>query len=789
MEALTVLAERRRQQHSQSRRNRSGRSGKTVVREQTLGLPLLEVLHLVRQHSATDQHDKIYAALVFAAEEYTLPIEIDYRKPLSEMLRDVAVSCFHHDTHYLRFLGYAGLMASGHLLATWMPDWLYIGEATPFPKETAHSPLSQTRTLYNACNADHPIWNDSMYRDIHASIDGNTLKVPGIIVDYVHTLSVVYGLPENIDTLESAWTILNADHNYTVTGETRGTAYLRTLVADLKMKNGKVIGRGGSMYKQKGGYKPPNHDDIDEAFANTCIFRKFIQTQKHKYFGIGSAFALQGDAIFMLKGGEMLYVARPTVDGTYHYVGEAYIHGMMDGAVVDNYNRGQGKLQMAEFVPVTNEVLDSTKSTQGTTMVNGVRVKHEIKNVALNVRLVQLKNPKDATEHILHNHVGPRAEDFFLDIMTATTEHFTRQGLSRMDALKRAIFDAGWATAAEEALLKEYPFVERGGSSKSNLAGRDYARRSYFRAAIAQGKAQIAAMLIGAGHNMLPNGEILACEGYYEEVSEGDRAGNVNDQTPSQTAKEQTAADELLARKLQEEEYAGLPDGNNATSNMTAESTWNSKSPYSKLATALRSHTKPENPLSYRSIDESIPNLVNPRAGPPVRLCQSATHNPRSWKIRYQNPDDYKEHFKDMEDWRNTHDGQPPPILFGKWFSDPKKRPQVELTGFGRNGQLWWEDEEGNRVPGPDEAPEWREEGWFSELPPDIFRDKDFGTDQGKTGFAKSVVGTSKTGDGVNWSGPGPDEVDKQRTWKNKVMFGDWEGDAEADVPSEFVLT
>jgi hypothetical protein len=39
-----------------------------------------------------------------------------------------------------------------------------------------------------------------------------------------------------------------------------------------------------------------------------------------------------------------------------------------------------------------------------------------------------------------------------------------------------------------------------------------------------------------------------------------------------------------------------------------------------------------------------------------------------------------------MENWRNTHGGQPPLILSGKWFSGPKKQPHVELTGFGSDG-------------------------------------------------------------------------------------------------------
>lgn len=123
MQALTSLAERR-YQYVRHENVTLRRSGKSAMRTSDEGLPLLEVLHLVRQHSASDPHDKIYAALAFAAANYVSAIGIDYRKRLSDLLQDVAMACFRNDTHPLRFLGYAGLLGTGHMPSSWIPDWL-----------------------------------------------------------------------------------------------------------------------------------------------------------------------------------------------------------------------------------------------------------------------------------------------------------------------------------------------------------------------------------------------------------------------------------------------------------------------------------------------------------------------------------------------------------------------------------------------------------------------------------------------------------------------------------------
>jgi hypothetical protein len=124
MEALTTMARKREQQlRVASRKGKAARSGKSVATN-TQAMPLLDVLEILRHHSASDPHDKVYAALGFASESSQHPVEVEYRKSFAAMLRDVAISCVHEENYNLRFLGHAGLLGSIHMPASWIPDWL-----------------------------------------------------------------------------------------------------------------------------------------------------------------------------------------------------------------------------------------------------------------------------------------------------------------------------------------------------------------------------------------------------------------------------------------------------------------------------------------------------------------------------------------------------------------------------------------------------------------------------------------------------------------------------------------
>jgi hypothetical protein len=55
------------------------------------------------------------------------------------------------------------------------------------------------------------------------------------------------------------------------------------------------------------------------------------------------------DAIFMLFGGSVLYVLKPQGDD-YVFIGECYVHGLMDGEALKFLEDGRAQVQEVRIV-------------------------------------------------------------------------------------------------------------------------------------------------------------------------------------------------------------------------------------------------------------------------------------------------------------------------------------------------------------------------------------------------------------------------------------------------------
>jgi hypothetical protein len=84
---------------------------------------------------------------------------------------------------------------------------------------------------------------------------------------------------------------------------------------------------------------PTRNDDeeyirpFNRAAVHRCMQRSFVVTEKG-YFGLGSDMPRPGDVVCVLKGGDVPFILRPRLDEYFEKVGEAYVHGIMDGSFV-----------------------------------------------------------------------------------------------------------------------------------------------------------------------------------------------------------------------------------------------------------------------------------------------------------------------------------------------------------------------------------------------------------------------------------------------------------------------
>jgi hypothetical protein len=60
------------------------------------------------------------------------------------------------------------------------------------------------------------------------------------------------------------------------------------------------------------------------------INRKFAHTAEHGYIGLMPRRAEVDDLIYVLHGGQVPFVLRKS-DEAYTFIGECYVHGIMDG--------------------------------------------------------------------------------------------------------------------------------------------------------------------------------------------------------------------------------------------------------------------------------------------------------------------------------------------------------------------------------------------------------------------------------------------------------------------------
>jgi hypothetical protein len=65
------------------------------------------------------------------------------------------------------------------------------------------------------------------------------------------------------------------------------------------------------------------------------------------YLGMAPLLAEVGDLVFAFRGGQVLYTLRPegSFVGRYSYIGETYVHGLMDGEVMRRLEVGEASVQ------------------------------------------------------------------------------------------------------------------------------------------------------------------------------------------------------------------------------------------------------------------------------------------------------------------------------------------------------------------------------------------------------------------------------------------------------------
>jgi hypothetical protein len=326
---------------------------------------------MLAEFQASVPHDKIFALLGLSRSQDKVAIKLDYRMSLRRLMILMAKHelLLHTQLHPLRLLQ-STWERRDLVLPSWVPDYAKNDRLTDM--------LALVTGNYTVA-ADNAAWTRLGLPEWRQDLQGHnsyailirdegsfeTLVVTGLVLDIVRDAfqtpwEDLYAgsdakedkrikkcrrerIIEACREWEQHVTSLPMTSNPYKANCGRREAFWRTLVANGNedghnldhVVNHDFGGRfeawmnGGHADIQNGEYIHP----FNTSAISRLLYRSFIVTESG-YLGQGSCGPQKGDLVCILKGARVPFVLRPRKDEYFELVGEAYVHGVMNGEFV-----------------------------------------------------------------------------------------------------------------------------------------------------------------------------------------------------------------------------------------------------------------------------------------------------------------------------------------------------------------------------------------------------------------------------------------------------------------------
>jgi hypothetical protein len=374
---------------------------------------LQKLFYRARDTQCTNHRDKVYSVVGMIAQDDRYQICPEYTRSLIGVYLDVVHLAMRTAPrgHLLDFLAFAGDAVSSRPatlaavaaepLPSWVPDWRLEDQPIPFYQfYDVDDP--ESGEVYWADGGVQPAIS------IHGEDDASSLprfNVRGIYIDRIsHVLRVaddsrsstieldwideMYDIIDNEavtegEDAESLYSTKNDNASeeakpdefpelFYFTGERIKTVCRHVLTADADCWNGNSR-RGRRLQFHLLGKDPASLSDRKRArkreefvAMKTASDRRRTFRTERGYIGLGPARADVGDAICVLYGGSVIYVLRENassnddVEGkedrkiekmqTWTFIGESYVHGLMDGEVAEWLSTNPSNVKEQDFV-------------------------------------------------------------------------------------------------------------------------------------------------------------------------------------------------------------------------------------------------------------------------------------------------------------------------------------------------------------------------------------------------------------------------------------------------------
>lgn len=318
-----------------------------------------QLLTWVRSFDASDPLDRVYALMGMPPiANMVPPWEVDYVKTRKQLYLEFAARSV------LEVQGLNVLACVQHAEAiqqnfpSWVPQWDHNQTIIPISRSFAFE--------WKACG-------DS---NVSAEVNllNSVLQIEGIVFDTIDTNIDIDSLAW-FDSrshvlaqhpLLDFWRTQNINATEYPTGETSIEAFAAVLTAgldcnankatekreefsaDFKSYVARLLQVSGQDTKSLKVGKVSENWSKYEYRARTCSMNRSFFTTKRGLMGLGPNALLADDVVCVFLGGIVPFVLRPG-QGRYQLVGDAYVHGLMDGEALGHWEAGQLEKQIFEI--------------------------------------------------------------------------------------------------------------------------------------------------------------------------------------------------------------------------------------------------------------------------------------------------------------------------------------------------------------------------------------------------------------------------------------------------------
>ncbi|KAL8731237.1 MAG: hypothetical protein Q9181_004365 [Wetmoreana brouardii] len=174
----------------------------------------------------------------------------------------------------------------------------------------------------------------------HAKIEGRHIILKGFMVDQIATLSSIWKTNVFSTAEVQSWAPYNPGSIYAPTGQSMDEAFRITVLADMNVL---TKSRGhmadfnliNAREEEMTADQSARRNEMNVALKTHSGVRRIGWTKAGR-IGLVPPAAHVGDLLYILFGCQMTYILREQSEGVFRYVGDSYIHSIMDGELIAN---------------------------------------------------------------------------------------------------------------------------------------------------------------------------------------------------------------------------------------------------------------------------------------------------------------------------------------------------------------------------------------------------------------------------------------------------------------------